>query len=99
MANPQEIPELASELLQLSKDYLRQETIEPAKRLGRLAGFGLMAGALFAVAALFLALGAYAAFRLVLPDGAWYVVLARGLTVLAVGAAAALIGWRMTRSG
>ena len=99
MANPQEIPELASELLELSKEYLREQTIEPARRLGRLAGFGLAGGVLFAVAALFLGLGAYALFRLVLPDGEWYVVLARGLTVVAVSAAAALIGWRAMRDG
>ncbi len=99
MTSPKEIPELATELIELSKEYLRQETIEPARRLGRLAGFGLAAGLLFAVAALFLGLGVYAALRRVLPDGPWYVVLARGLTVVFTGGAAAFIGWRMTKDG
>ncbi len=99
MTNRKEIPELATELVELSKEYLIQETVEPAKRLGRLAGFGLAAGLLFAVAALFLGLGVYAAFRRLLPDGPWYVVAARGLTVVVTAGAAGIIGWRMTKDG
>lgn len=96
MADPKEIPELAGELLDLSKEYLRQETIEPAKRLGRMAGLGMAAGALFGVGSLFLGLGLYGGVRALLPEGSWWVVLARGLTVIGTLGAAGLIGWRMT---
>lgn len=97
MPGPKEIPDLVVELVDLSKTYLRQETLEPAKRLGRFAGFGIGAGLVFGLAALFLGLAAYALFRAILPDGEWWVVLARGLTVLATAGAAGLLGWRMTR--
>ncbi len=72
MANVKELPDLISESLDLSKQYLKQETIEPAKRLGRTAGFGFAAAFLFGMAAL---LGGVAINRWVirlLPDGrAW----------------------------
>ncbi len=40
----------------MAKDYLRQETLDPGKRLGRFAGFGAGAGLLAAVAAFPLAI-------------------------------------------
>jgi hypothetical protein len=98
MADRKELPQLVTELVDMSKEYLRQETIEPAKALGRFAGIGLAAGLVFAVAALFGGLAAYALYRQVLPDGDWWVVLARGLTVLTTAAFAGLIGWRITKT-
>lgn len=97
-AEEKELPQLVTELVDLSKEYLRQETVEPAKRLGRHAGFGIGAGVIFAFGALFLGLGVYALFQLVLPEGEWWIVLARGLTVLACGGAAGLIGWRLSQT-
>ena len=97
MADAKELPQLVSELVDMSKEYLRQETVEPAKALGRFAGIGLAAGFVFAIAALFAGLAAYALYRQVLPEGEWWVVLARGLTVLTTGAIAGLIGWRITK--
>jgi hypothetical protein len=68
----QELPELISESLDLSKQYLRQETVEPAKRLGKAAGLGFAAALVFGFAALF---GGIAVNRWIiraLPDGrAW----------------------------
>lgn len=98
MPDPKQIPQLVSELYGMSKDYLRQETIDPMKRLGRVAGFGLAAGLVFAFAALFLGLGLYALYRQVLPEGDWWVVLARGLTALTCLAVAGLVGWRIAKS-
>ena len=98
MADPKELPQLVTELLDMSKAYLRQETIEPAKALGRFAGISLVAGVVFAIAALFGGLAAYALYRQVLPDGEWWVVAARGFTVLTTAAVAGLIGWRMTKT-
>lgn len=97
MADPKEIPDLVTDLVDLSKEYLKQETIEPAKQLGKRAGFAVGAGLLFAFAALFLGLGAYALFRAVLPTGEWWVVLARFLTVLVAAGGAGIVGWRMSR--
>ncbi len=84
----QELPELISESLDLSKQYLKQETVEPAKRLGKAAGFGFAAALLFGLAAL---LGGIAMNRWIiglLPEGrAWsglaYVISAVVLVALA----------------
>ncbi len=56
MAGPTELPELVSEFVDMSKQYLRQETVEPAKRLGRVAGMGFGAAILFSLGTLFLAI-------------------------------------------
>jgi hypothetical protein len=98
MAGPQEIPELVTELVGMSKEYLRQETLEPAKKLGRLAGFGIGAGAVFAFAAMFVVLGAYALLREVLPEGEWWLVLSRFLTVVVALAGVGILGWRMSKA-
>ena len=97
MADPTELPQMVTELVGMSKEYLKQETIEPAKKLGRYAGIGLGVGIIMAFAALFFGLAVYALFKQVLPDGEWYLVLARGLTVIVAGAAAGLLGWRMSK--
>ncbi|HKY48982.1 MAG TPA: phage holin family protein [Acidimicrobiia bacterium] len=94
---PQEIPELVTELATMSKEYLRQEVVEPAKRLGRFAGFGLGAAVLFSMASLLLTLGLFALLRRLLPDTPWWSVGARLFTFVGAGAGAALIGWRLTR--
>lgn len=52
------VPEVATELWSLTKDYARQETVEPLKGVGRYVAYGL-GGALlggFGVAMLLLAL-------------------------------------------
>jgi hypothetical protein len=80
MAEPHEIPQLTAELIDMSREYLRQETLEPAKQLGRHAGKGI---------------GFYSALRMWLPGGAWWVVLARFVTAVAAAGGAAVVGWRM----
>lgn len=99
MAQPSEIPELASELYDLSKQYLRQETIEPMKRLGGYAGLGIGGSVAFAIAAILGTLALYAGlqawFAEVLVDSPWWNILARGITLIVTGAAAGIIAWRM----
>ncbi len=45
-ADPKGIPEVASELWDLTVSYAKQETIDPLKGLGRFLGFGI-GGAIF----------------------------------------------------
>ncbi|HZD24264.1 MAG TPA: phage holin family protein [Acidimicrobiia bacterium] len=96
MPKAQEIPQITTELVEMSREYLRQETLEPAKRLGRHAGMGIGGALAMAVGAVCLAWGLYYGLQLVLPEGEWWVVLARGLTAIAAAAAAAIIGWRLS---
>jgi hypothetical protein len=58
MTEPKEIPQLASELVDLSKEYLRQETIDPARRLARAVGLYVLAGALFSFGGIMLSIAA-----------------------------------------
>jgi hypothetical protein len=98
MAEPsKEIPQLVGDLFQLSKQYLRQKTLDPARRLGRFAGFGLAAAVCFAGASLLLILALFALLRRVLPDTAGWAVLALLFTSVAAGGGAGIISWRMTR--
>lgn len=80
----------------MSKEYLRQEALEPAKKLGKHAGFGLGGGALFAIASILLTLGAFALLRRLLPDTPWWGIAARGFTALLAGGAGGLIVWRLS---
>jgi len=95
MAEPHEIPQLTTELIDMSREYLRQETLEPAKKLGKAAGMGIGGGIAFAFGAFFLVLALYAGLKMWLPFGEWWVVLARFLTALAAAGAAGLVAWRM----
>jgi hypothetical protein len=96
MPGPQELPQIASELVEMSRAYLRQETLEPAKRLGKQAGMGLGGAVVMALGAISLAWGLYYGLIMLLPEGEWWVVLARGLTAIAAAGAAGIIGWRIS---
>ena len=95
MPNPQEIPQLASELIDMSRQYLRQETIEPAKALGKNASMGIGGAMVVSLGAFFLVLGLFSGLRVWLPAGEWYEVLARFLTAIGAAGAAGLVVWRM----
>lgn len=55
MATTKELPELVTEFVGMSKDYIRQETVGRAKLLGRHAGLGFAAAGVASLAVLFLA--------------------------------------------
>ena len=95
MVNPQEIPQLVTELYDMSREYLRQETLEPAKRLGRQAGMGIGGAMVMATGSFLLVLAGYLGIKLLLPEGEWWVILARALTAVSALLVAGLIGWRM----
>jgi Putative Actinobacterial Holin-X, holin superfamily III len=95
MPEPREIPQLTTELFEMSKDYLLQETIEPAKRLGKHAGFGIGGASIISLGAFFIVLGLYSGLKVWLPTGEWWVVLARFMAALAAAGTAGLVVWRM----
>ena len=55
MSNTKEIPELVSEFVDMSKEYLRQETVGRAQLVGRHAGVALGTALVSALATIFLA--------------------------------------------
>lgn len=95
MTNAQEIPQIATELVEMTREYLRQETLEPAKALGKEAGMGLGGAIILAIGAVCLVWSLYYGVQLVLPEGAWWVVLARGIAAVGAAVAAGIIGWRI----
>ncbi len=91
MANPTELPELISEFVDMSKEYLLQETLEPARQLRRFAGYSMAAGAAFAVGALFLSIAGLRWLLELLPDGPNWQGLGYIVAALTLGGVAALI--------
>jgi hypothetical protein len=99
MADVQEIPQITTELIDMTKEYLRQQTIEPAKRLGKHAGMGIGGSIIMGFGAIFMAWGLYHLLQQLFPDGPWWVVLSRLLTAVGAAGAAGLIAWRLQVDG
>jgi hypothetical protein len=92
-----EIPELVTEFVELSKGYVRDQITVPAKKLGRLAGFGMAAGFVFFLAAVLLAIAGTRAIVALMPDGQiWtgfgYIISAIGLLMVT-----GLVMWRASK--
>jgi hypothetical protein len=85
MARLQDLPRLFSEFKDLAKEYLLQETVEPAKALGRFAGMSLGAAFLWATAILLLSVAGIRALISVLPDGAYWEALGYFIWVVVLG--------------
>lgn len=96
MPKAQEIPQIATELVELSRDYLRQEILNPAKKLGKHAGMGVGGAIVMAIGAICLTWGLYYGLNLLLPEGEWWVVLARGITAIVAAGAAGIFAWRIS---
>ena len=96
MPDSQEIPHITSELIEMSRAYLRQETIEPAKALGKEAGMGIGGALVMAIGAICLVWGLYYGLIWVFPEGEWWTVLSRLLAAVSAAGVAAIIGWRIS---
>jgi hypothetical protein len=97
VAKTSELPEMVGEFIDLSKQYIRQQTLEPAKKLGRLAGFSFAGAVLLALAVVFLAIAAARYLIEVLPAGAMWSALGYILASIALLIATGLLMWRVTR--
>ena len=95
MPDSQEIPQITNELVDMSREYLRQEVAEPAKQLGKQAGLGIGGAIIVALGAFLAAWGVYYGLVLWLPEGEWWVVLARFITAVIAAGLAGLVVWRM----
>jgi hypothetical protein len=97
VAKARELPQQVGEFVELAKQYTKQRTLEPAKALGRAAGFGFAAALLFTVAAIFLAVAGMRLIVDALPDtrlwgGLGYILAAVGLLGVA-----GIIAWRAAK--
>ena len=97
MARARELPQQLGEFVELAKEYTKQRTLEPAKALGRAAGFGFAAAVLFSLAALLLAVAGVRLIVDALPNtaiwgGLGYVLAAVGLFIVA-----GIIAWRAAK--
>jgi uncharacterized membrane protein YuzA (DUF378 family) len=98
MARPAEIPQLASELFDLSKQYLDQEAVQPLRTVGRYLGLSLGGGALLAMGWLFLSIAALRLVTDLLPEGVLWSTLAYVITaVAAAGLAGILVKYASSR--
>ena len=91
MAQIQDIPRLVREFIDLAKEYLLQETVGPAKKLGHFAGFSIGATALWSAALILLSVAGLRALYGALPDGAYWEALAYLITVVVLAAFLALV--------
>ena len=94
MAKVKELPGLVSEFVDLSKEYVRQRTVEPAKALGRAAGLGFAAALLFSFAALFLAVAGMRLIVAALPDGQIWSGFGYILSFIGLLAVTGFVAWR-----
>lgn len=85
MAGPTELPQLITEFIDMAKEYLRQETLEPAKRLGRYAGFTIGAALVVAIGAVLLSIAGVRGINYLLPDGTAWSAVGYLLAAIAIG--------------
>ncbi len=67
---------MITEFRDLAKEYLLQETVGPAKKLGHFAGFSLGAAALWALGIMLLGVAALRGLVRLLPEGPYWEALA-----------------------
>lgn len=91
MAKLQDLPMLIVEFRDLAKEYLLQETVGQAKKLGRFAGFSLGAAALWSVAMILIGIAVMRGFVDVLPNGPYWEALGYLIAFVVFVAIAAII--------
>ncbi len=90
--SPKTVPEVAADLWALTKEYARQETIDPIKDLGRYLGYGVGGAVLFGFGFVMLMLAALRALQtetgdLFVGDRSFYpyiIVIILGLGAIAI---------------
>ena len=97
MPGPRDLPAMVAEFVELAKAYLRQETLEPAKQLGRYGGMSLAAAVAWALATLLLGVALMRTIVDSLPEGVYWSALGYALAALAMGIFIALLVWLGTR--
>ena len=95
----QELPDMVTQLYGISKEYVLQETVEPAKRIGRTAGMGLAAALLFGIGAILMSIAVLRWIVGALPDTPLWSTAGYGITFVALAAVIGILGWRINANG
>ncbi len=95
MADPKEIPQQVADLIELAKQYLRQETVEPMKNVGRTVVIALLSAFLLTLGALLLALGVHGYLGDMFPEGQLWSAASAALTSVVFLLTAVLVGRRL----
>jgi len=91
MAKLQDLPGLIIQFWELSKEYLLQETVGQAKKLGRFSGYSVGATALWSVAAILIGVAGMRGLISVLPDGPYWEALGYLIAVVTLLLVAAIV--------
>ena len=91
MSDITELPQMVTELVNMSKEYLRQETLDPAKNIGRSLRFAVAAAACFGIGILLLTAGITRWVADLVPEGVFWSTLpyAVGIVVMVLALAIA----------
>lgn len=99
MSSPaRDTPATFTEVVDLVRAYVRQQTISPLRGVWRWAGFGLFGGILLVIGLVFMALGGLRALQTIPAlDGGWsfvpyFAVLAASLVIISVAKSRISIG-------
>lgn len=92
-----ELPQMVTELYDMSKQYVMQETVEPAKLLADRAKYGLGAGVLFAIGFWLIAMGVRDVLVDALGPGPIGQQVGLLLAVVAIIAFIGIVGWRLSK--
>lgn len=91
MTSVRELPDLVREFASMSMEYMRQETVDPARQLGRFAAMSFAAAVCFALAALLLGIAVTRYIIMALPEGQNWEALGYLLGVLALAGVAGVL--------
>ena len=92
MTDPRELPHQVAELIELAKQYLRQETIEPMRRLGISVAIAVAVAAMVSLGTVLGSLALYRFLTEALPESEWWGVAAAGITSAVFLGAALVVG-------
>ena len=98
MTDPKELPQQVSDLIELTKQYLRQETLDPLRRIGKLVVLAIAAALLVSLGVVLLAMGFHGFLVDALPEGQWWEPVPAAIVAVVFCLAAVMVAGRL-RSG
>lgn len=95
MTDPKELPQQVSDLIELTKQYLRQETVDPLRRIGQSVARALIAALLVGLGVVLMAMGFHRFFGEIFPVGQWWETATAATTAVVFLLAAVIVAARL----